>query len=159
MNNQAEILAINLRTGRPVWGRETAVVYRDPFDETVHRFYNPPNTLGLARFTMTVCGGRLYARMGSAASGGPQEPQATAASGYLVALDLKAEGRLAFKISPEEGWSFEGSPVADASGVYVAARQSDVRPRRYVACYDAETGQQRWRQFVCGSDTPAQPTP
>jgi len=154
VNNQAEILAIDSRTGRPVWGRETAVVYRDPLDETVHRLYNPANTLGLARFTMTVHGGRLYARMGSAASGGPQEPQALS-SGNLVALDLKAEGRLAFKIWPEEGWSFEGSPVADDSGVYVAMRQSDVRPQRYVACYDTETGQQRWRQFVCGSDSPA----
>jgi outer membrane protein assembly factor BamB len=156
VHNQVEILAIDLRTGQPAWGHDSAAIFQDPFDDAVHEMYHPENTLGLDRFTMTVHNGRLYARMGSAVSGGPQEPARITGLGYLVGLDLSAEGRLAFpKIVPEDGWSFEGSPVADDSGFYVAMRRSDVQPQRYVACFDPDTGQRRWRQFVCAAETPA----
>jgi outer membrane protein assembly factor BamB len=75
--------------------------------------------------------------------------------GCLVCLDLAAEGRLAWKISPEEGWAFEGSPVADAQGVYLAMRRQDIRPQVFAACFDADSGHLRWRRFICGAETPA----
>ena len=104
VHNQVEILAIDLRTGQPAWGHDSAVIFHDPFDEAVHEMYHPENTLGLDRFTMTVHNGRLYARMGSAVSGGLQEPAQITGLGYLVGLDLTTEGRLAFpKIVPEGG--------------------------------------------------------
>jgi len=31
-------------------------------------------------------------------------------TGNLICLDLAAEGRLLWKITPEEGWAFEGTP-------------------------------------------------
>jgi hypothetical protein len=74
--------------------------------------------------------------------------------GYLVCLDLKAEGRLMWKIAPEEGWAFEGSPVADGVNVYVGMRRGGV-PEAHVACFDAQTGRRLWRVFVCGAETPA----
>jgi len=56
---------------------------------------------------------------------------------------------------PEQGWAFEGSPVVRGENVYVAMRRSEIRPQAYVACFDAKTGNRRWRRFVCGAETPA----
>ena len=55
----------------------------------------------------------------------------------------------------DNGWAFEGSPVADGERIYVAMRRSKVRPQAYVGCYDARTGRPLWRQFVCSAETPA----
>ena len=104
---------------------------------------------------MTVFQNRLFARMGSPVTGQPQGATAAVQPGYLVCLDLAAEGRLLWKVEPEEGWAFEGSPVADDRGVYVAMRRHDIRPQAFVACFDADTGRLRWRRFVCGAETPA----
>lgn len=73
----------------------------------------------------------------------------------LLAIDLAAEGRLAWKIEPGlPGCSFEGSAVAEGSNVYIAVRSSAVRPRTHVACYDAATGRLRWRTLVSSAETP-----
>ena len=116
---------------------------------------NPSDTLGIARFTMTVADGKLYARMGTAVTSRPQESSANGERGYLVCLDLAAEGRLVWKTPAEEGWAFEGSPVADGVNVYVAMRHNEIRPQAHVACLDAQSGRLRWRRFVCGAETPA----
>ena len=79
---------------------------------------------------MTVFQDRLFARMGSPVTGQPQRRHDGPRPGYLVCLDLAAEGRLLWKIEPEEGWAFEGSPVADARGVYVAMRRRTSGRRR-----------------------------
>jgi outer membrane protein assembly factor BamB len=107
------------------------------------------------RYSLTVSGDRLYAKMGSAVTSRPRESSSAGGDGYLISLDLAAQGRLLWKTSPPPGWAFEGAPLADASNVYVAMRRSEVQPHSYVACFDAEDGQLRWRQFVCGADTPS----
>ena len=62
------------------------------------------DTLGVPRFTMTACDGRLYARMGNPrdrppAAGRPWPwPPAT-----LVCLDLEAEGKLLWKTAAGRG--------------------------------------------------------
>jgi len=156
VNNQVEILAIDLDTGKPAWGEGGPLVYRDPFDEAVHALYNPPASLGVPRFTMTAFQGKLYARMGSAITGRPRDPELSAGAGYLVCLDLEAEGRTAWRITPPENdLSFEGSPVADGANVYVAMRRSDIQPQAHVACFDATDGRLRWRRFVAAAETPA----
>ena len=106
---------------------------------------------------MTVVGKRLYARMGPPITDQGQG-FVQAAPGSLVCLDLAAEGRLVWKVAPEEGYAWEGSPVADRRGVYVAMRRHDVRPQAMVACLDADTGRIRWRRFVCSAETPARGT-
>lgn len=155
VNNLSEILAFDLATGKPAWGHDRSLIYADALDEDARQSYVPPGSLGLPRFTMTAYGGRLYARMGPAVTVRPQESRGVFGSGYLVCLDLSAEGRLAWKISPPEGMAFEGAPLSDGTSVYVAMRRSEVQPQVHVACYDAQTGQPRWRQFVCAAEVPA----
>ncbi|MBU4399894.1 MAG: PQQ-binding-like beta-propeller repeat protein [Planctomycetes bacterium] len=150
-NNQREILAVRLGDGAPAWGRSPAI-YRSELAGVTSRPTNSTNVFGTPRFTMTVFRNRLYARMGSPVAGTSAEP------GCLVCLDLAAEGRLLWKITPDEGWAFEGSPLADDRGVYVAMRRLGVRPQALVACLDADTGRLRWRRFVCGAETPARGT-
>lgn len=156
VNNQVEILAVDLRTGKPVWGLRGPAIYEDQFDEAVRALYHPADNLGVPRFTMTAHEGKLYARLGTAVTARPNEVALGGGSSYLVCLDLAAQGRLAWRVAPEQkGWAFEGSPLVDSGSIYVAMRRSDIQPQVHVACYDAETGRLRWRQFVCAGDTPA----
>ncbi len=77
-------------------------------------------------------------------------------TGTLICLDLNAEGRLLWKIAPDdEKWAFEGAPLVDGTDVYVAMRKSDVRPQAHVACFDGETGRRRWRTMISSAETPA----
>lgn len=159
VNNQVEILALDAKTGKPAWGRDEPRIYRDPFDETVHASYIPSNNLGVPRFTMTVKDGKLYAKMGPSVTNRPQDTSPTTANGYLVCLDLEAEGRLMWRIAPDDkGWAFEGSPVSDGANVYVVMRRSDILPQVHVACFDAQNGTLRWRRFICAGETPARST-
>jgi len=151
--NQGEIWALRASNGKPAWA-DTPVVYRGRFYAGPGGLANPRYTLGEPRFTLTVFGSRVYARMGTAVTGSPQEPVSTVRPGYLVCLSLSRQGALRWKIEPEEGWAFEGSPMADQARVYVAMRRSDVRCQAHVACFDAATGELVWRRFVCGAETP-----
>jgi outer membrane protein assembly factor BamB len=154
VNNRREILALKATDGKPAWG-STEAIYREPLEEAAALAGDPAEALGMARFTMTAYRGRLYARMGSAVTSRPQQPVATTGNGYLVCLDLEAEGRLVWKSTAEEGWAYEGSPLADGTNVYVAMRRNDIRPQAYVACLDAQSGRLRWRRFICGAESPA----
>ena len=156
VNNQVEIVAVDVHTGKPAWAARDSRIYRDQFEEEVHALYNPEANLGVPRFTMTVFDGRLYARMGSAVTSRPREPELARGAGYLVCLDLEAEGRMVWKIMPpEKDLAFEGSPVTDGADVYVAMRRSDIQPQAHVACFEASSGRLRWRQSVCAAETPA----
>ena len=143
INTAREILAVRLGTGKPAWGRVDAAIFREQLDQSAADLIPPSNTLGTPRFTSTVFGGKLFAYMGSGITSLPQGQTSAIRPGYLVCLDLAAEGRLLWKIAPEEGWAFDGSPVADNTGVYVAMRRIDIRPRAYVACFDAQSGRLR----------------
>ena len=153
VNTDWQVLAMRCDTAQPAWGR-TAAIYRSELPGAA----NPPtistNVLGSPRFTMTVFRDRLFARLGSTVTGQPPGA-ASERSGCLACLDLAAEGRLVWKITPEEGWAFEGAPLADDRGVYVAMRRNDIQPQAFVACFDADTGRLRWRRFICGAETPA----
>lgn len=156
VNNQVEILAIDLATGRPAWGHDSPEIYRDQLDETARELFLPVNNLGVPRFTMTTHQGRLYARMGASTTSYPRETVLRGGTGYLVCLDLEAEGRLLWRIDPEEpALAFEGSPLTDGTRVFVAVRRGDIQPQTHVACYSAEDGRLLWRQFVCQAETPA----
>lgn len=153
VNDSQRILAVRLDSGKPAWG-QSAAIYQAELTGVIGPSL-PPDTLGIPRFTMTVFDKRLFARMGSPITGQTQGAAPTTRLGHLVCLDLATEGRLLWKVEPEEGWAFEGSPVADAQGVYVAMRRQDIRPQAFVACFDADTGRLRWRRFICGAETPA----
>ncbi|MCS7305379.1 MAG: PQQ-binding-like beta-propeller repeat protein [Thermoguttaceae bacterium] len=155
-----EIYGWDLWTGRPLWHQGR--IYRDPMDITAQSALVPRHLWGRPRCTLTVHGNRLYARMGSPVTAWGQDSSGATAGGYIVCLDLEAEGRLLWKQSPEgPGWAFEGTPVAESGSVYVAMRRSELGPHvhAYVTCFDAETGRVKWRTFVCGAEPPVRNVP
>jgi hypothetical protein len=156
VTNGQQIFAFDLRTGKPAWPgnpKKPGEIYSQEISGTP--FGRVPHGLGVARFTLTVAAGKLYARMGSQVTTRPVESYESH-SGCLVCLDLGAQGRLQWKISPDdEKWAFEGAPLVEGTNVYVAMRKSDVRPQSHVACFDGETGLRRWRTMVSSAETPA----
>lgn len=156
INSQYEIRAYNIHTGNPAWGSgKDPVIYRDEEFSAERRPIGA--ALGVPRFTMTACGNKLLARMGNPVTGSQSEQFGPSSLGYIICLDLAAEGKLLWRTSPpEERWSFEGSPLCDGARVYVGMRRSDVRPQSHVACLDARTGLPVWRRLVCSAETPAQ---
>ncbi len=148
-----KILAWNLADGRPAWG-QTATVFADELETERAGEGRRGTVWGVPRFTATVVGERLFAQMGPPLTSRPREASRMVAPGYLICLDLASEGRLAWKVVPEPGWAFDGSPVADAAHVYVAMRRSEVQSQVHVACYAAENGELRWRRFLCSADSP-----
>jgi outer membrane protein assembly factor BamB len=159
VNDESRIRAFDLRTGKPAWGQEDGVIFKDDRPDFGAR-RRGRGRLGVPRFTMTAADGKLFARMGEPITSWPAEPTRAVQEGYLVCLDLEAQGQLLWKITADEPrdakgeWTFEGAPVSAGGRVYVALRRGDVRPQAYVACYDAQTGRELWRQFVCAAETP-----
>ncbi len=148
-----EVKAVRLASGKPAWGQRETIFRAEMPGPTLESL--PAATLGHPCYTMTADGNRLFARSGMPLSMRPSSRSPAPESGSLVCLDLAAEGRLAWTVTPEEGWTIDGAPVVDGRQVYVAMRRSDVRPQAHVACFDAQTGRRRWRCFVCGAETPA----
>ena len=158
VNSAYQILGFDLNTGGPAFGSDFTV-YR-PDSLTMDTGITTAATVGVPRFTLTAHRNRLYARMGnSITSAYSGDGQVRAMNSFIVCLDLASEGRHLWTInSPEERWSFEGTPVADDRRVYVAMRKGGVRPQAHVACYDAESKALLWRRLICSADTPAQGT-
>ena len=70
------------------------------------------------RYSLTWHKHLLFARMGSPITGQPLDGELAVSPGYVVGLDMRAEGRQlpGFPLRPDEDrWHFEGSPVT-ASG-------------------------------------------
>jgi len=161
VNNQSQIFAFDRTTGSPAWsadeGRPRGEVFADENARLSTARLN--RALGVPRFTMTVDGGKLYARMGSQVTSQPLESYESRSGGYLVCLDLAAEGRLVWKpdgriLPDDENWAFEGAPVVVGPNLYIAMRKSDVRPQAFVACFDAASGRRKWRTLICSAETP-----
>jgi outer membrane protein assembly factor BamB len=119
------------------------------------------NPVGIARYTMTVADGRLYARMGPPISRRSQHEGS--AISEIVGLDIESgQGLLVFRVtsdvldpdasSPEAtAWSFEGTPVVEDGRVYVSARRGTPEDEISVACFDAASSQLLWQQRVCSN--------
>jgi outer membrane protein assembly factor BamB len=157
--NEDQVFAVNLSDGRPVWpaaasrpAERQAEIFRNerPGPGMSYQSY-----LGAPRFTLTVVGNKLLARLGPGLTSSVNQVNRRPIGSCLVCLDLAAQGRVVWDIEPEgDEWAFEGTPISDGQFVYAALRRGGVRSRAHVVCYDLETGRQRWRQFVCSSDTP-----
>ena len=132
---------------------------------------------GLARYTLTAFGDRIYARIGQPPSSMPSTNRmgmamGTLSSSYIVAIDRSAQGKLLWRREAAEialprrqagggvtsrNAVFEGSPVADARNVYVAITDRIEMTATYVACLDAETGATRWVRYICEANANVDP--
>lgn len=162
-----DVRAYDLESGRPVWveSDDQPYFYKLPGERGEHHDSGRTTvpSLGAPRFTLTVHNRRVYARLGSPLTSRPSDAPFQLKRSHLVCLDLDDEGSLIWNVSDaldgdvtDRSWAFEGSPVVDAGGVYVALRRSGVRPQQYIACLDPETGRLKWRRLICAADTPAQ---
>lgn len=155
VSSNSEVYAFDLHTGRPAWGNEVMIFLDMEGQQEIRR--RGGNNLGVPRFTLTVANDKLYARLGNPVTSSPNEALLNRRRASLVCLDLKAEGRVVWgPVYPEESWAFEGTPLCAGDNLYVAMRRGDVRPQAHVACFNAETGELRWRRLICAAETPGQ---
>jgi outer membrane protein assembly factor BamB len=133
--------------------------------------------LGVARYTLTVQGHKLFARIGAPVtvpSSRRLERQLVKDQGWIMGLDLRTQGKPldGFPLQPESNsWSFEGTPIADEAHLYVAMRRIEQgRCQIHVACFDLlttpqavpaegdenfrSTGRLRWRTKICSGTSP-----
>jgi outer membrane protein assembly factor BamB len=162
VNDVAHIRVFDVATGKPAWPTPTdpagGIIYRPRRGELVEARGSGSRD-GVPRYTMTVHGDLLFARMGSPVTSSVEEEGVPRAKGTIVGLDLAAQGRMlpGFPLEPEDAtWAFEGSPVSDGANLYVGMRQGGALPQAYVACFDVRTGRLRWRRLVCGGSSAGQ---
>ncbi len=153
-----QVFGFDLRTGKPLWKagseRPAGEIYRTAaLDRAGTRLQS---LLGVPRFTLTVQGSRLYARVGSPLTSHISSRRLPLrGQNHLICLDLAAQGALLWEYTPETAeWSLEGAPLTDGVRVYAALRRSGVRSQAHVACFDADSGQQLWRTQICSAATP-----
>jgi outer membrane protein assembly factor BamB len=157
------ILAINVNTGQPYWpvnepGRDAN---RHPAEifATQSSLQFTHKSLGLPRYTLTVFGTKLLARIGEPSTGwvGRRPDSVGVEQPTIICLDLAAQGRLLWQRRVEEGWTYDGTPIGQGDRVFVAMREEGARPQSHVACLDADDGRLLWRQFVCAAESRTQP--
>ncbi|MDO4551671.1 MAG: hypothetical protein Q4C96_10525 [Planctomycetia bacterium] len=94
----------------------------------------------------------LYVRMGTAVSGWPERQRSERPQGYLVSLDMNAEGRLLWIKRPESSeWSFAGNPLADENRVYIPMIRQVSPPEFYLTAINRRNGEYEWRKFLFSS--------
>ena len=124
----------------------------------------PRMLFGVPRFTLTALGDRIYARMGPTGTPYPSfrgGVGGAAPQSAIIAVDRGTDGKLLWKTTSAEivlpqrqldvnsrFMGFEGSPVADARGVYVALTDRRELTSTYVASLDAENGKLRWIRYL-----------
>ena len=156
-SNADQILAWNVRTGKPAWpvaqaatdDGQNAVIYPQMKIATQNLPTAPVESAPC--YTLTVNEGRLYARMGDPAVHPRDEMRDN--SNYLVCLDLeRGEGKLLWKIDAEAvDAAFAGSPLVKDGRAYAVVRKGRPQMLTEVICLDAETKQRRWERPVCAS--------
>ncbi len=156
--NEHQVFGFDVASGKPLWAagrdRPEGEIFRTAqFDRVPTRIQS---LLGVPRYTLTVHGHRLFARMGSPITV-PMTSRRLPLAGQnqLICLDLAAQGSLLWQHTPETSdWSLEGAPVSDGARVYAGLRRGGLRSQAHVICFDADSGAQLWKTLVCTSATP-----
>jgi outer membrane protein assembly factor BamB len=154
VDDENEVFGFRADSGRAAWGDSGPSIYRGPEDAPMTQT-EPGPVFGAPRYTLTIADGRLYARLGTPITNPLQQPGAAFAGGSIACIDLRAEGKLLWRNTAEEGWAFDGVPVVAGARLFVVMRHADIRPQVHVACFDTTTGRMRWRRFICAAETPA----
>ena len=162
--NRQQVFALNAETGQPLWPRKDGVVGRIyPGSEAPgEKIFSDGQMFGAPRYTMTVSGDLLFARIGSPITIRPAGLLSEPEPSSLVCLNLRRQGALEWKYPRDNQrldfdggrWAIEGAPVCDGQTVYVGLRRSTFRSEAHVAALDARTGRLLWRRQVCSADTP-----
>ncbi|MBI1899698.1 MAG: PQQ-like beta-propeller repeat protein [Planctomycetia bacterium] len=155
--NENQVFAVNLADGKPCWPTAEG----QPAGEIYHSDQRPgargnSSLLGVPRFTLSVQGDRLLARMGSPVTSSPAGGQSGRKSdSFVLCLDLAAQGRLVWEYRPAtDDLAVEGSPVSDGRRAFVAVRKGGVSSRASVVALDLQSGRVLWEQSICGANTP-----
>jgi outer membrane protein assembly factor BamB/Flp pilus assembly protein TadD len=167
----ARVLAYNLND------RPAGPDANDPINVEPAWKYDPENAANapqaqraitpVPRYTLTAVGSRIYARMGgsSALMSGRMSRNGIVdgSPSSIVALDWNAQGKFlweakstALTLRQKKGdrpntnrtVNFEGTPVATANSVFVAVTERLELTGNYIACFDAETGDERWVHYL-----------
>ncbi len=154
--------AFDLQTGQPKWPTVTqhdGLIFSNVAE--VPAELDGRRLVGSAISTLTVEGGRLFARLGT-----PLLRKARAethAFSQIVGLDVgQRQGELIFDVtsnvleidetSPEAtSWTFEGTPVVEGNRLFVSARRSVPEDEIHVVCFDTQTSEIVWRRRVCST--------
>ncbi len=177
------VVALDLRTGKPVWQVDYRRGIEPGFDAVDEPWQisdahsESQRHIGVARYTLTVQGNKLLARLGSPLTmPRPRMNRELEAKeqGFLLGLDLATQGKPleGFPIRPPTAeWSFEGAPLLGGGAMYVAMRKFEgARSQLYLAAFDLQTtaagsiddrddnarpaGRLRWRTRICSGATP-----
>ncbi len=106
---------------------------------------------GVPRDSVTIDQGRLFARMGTAwTGGGDQFPLRDDQRSFLIGIDLGTQKLLFDRITPgAPGWEFEAAPLASGARLYASLRRRDPASAQVkVACYAVETGRLIWEREI-----------
>jgi outer membrane protein assembly factor BamB len=149
------VTALDLKSGAKLWqvdyGRgltadpADAEVADQPF-QVSDAHADLTRHIGVARYTISAHGNRIFARMGSPITL-PSDRRAARwlakDQGFLLGLDLASQGKPleGFPIRPESNeWSFEGPPLCDGQFCYLAMRRAQgARSQLYLAAYELQT--------------------
>ncbi|HUQ70423.1 MAG TPA: PQQ-binding-like beta-propeller repeat protein, partial [Planctomycetaceae bacterium] len=161
LNDGQRIFAWRLDSGRPAWGgpQNTTGQIFPAVDVEAPLEPRRPVT-GAPRWTVTVHGGRLYARMGSAVTT-PSPLELRDQRTELVCLDVgEGEGRLLWtktgddlaQAVPDDDeappWSWEGTPIAHNGRLYAVLSRRRPQLAWSVMCLDAQSGLVLWQRPV-----------
>jgi outer membrane protein assembly factor BamB len=153
---ETDIHALELdaaRGGQPAWGNETSIYHQTREVERGRPLGR--GRAGLVRYTLSIDGDHLFARLGSTTAGAVRNRIGLQPGNSLVCLDLAREGDLIWTIKSDElesdagNWYFDGAPLAAEGRVYVALRRSDPQLQLNVACFDATSARLLWNRKVC----------
>ncbi len=169
-----DVQAYDLYTGRSLWpgadlpqpagGDARGFAPAGP-DPGLQLRAGPQQRQGVARYTMTAAGNRLFVKLGTQATSlVPRHRFDPPTPGYLVALDLETEKRRMFelRLNPKDwgdGWAFEGSPLIEGENLYVMLRRREnVRTQSHVACFvmRRHRAELRWRTRIVTAESPGQ---
>ncbi len=183
----SQVVALDLKTGQQLWqAQQSRGISIGAIEEEEDRkpvessdaHANLARHIGVARFTATADGQKLFCRMGSPVTAPTSRRAAlwlTKEQGFLMGFDLATQGKPleGFPIRPPGGdWAFEGAPISDGGAIYTAMRHVEGgRSQIYLAAFELQTtplvqpydqdesaratGRLKWRTRICSSATVA----
>lgn len=155
--DEGSISAWNLLTGEPAWSTEGNLRLEIYPAVPADRESAPDRpSLGMPHYTLTIDGGRLYARMGWPVTS-PSRRELRPLISTLICLDLEhGQGQLEWMVSSEElpaeggpPWSWEGTPVVEQGRVYAVACRRRPQLELAVVCVEPAEGRIEWMRPVC----------